>query len=147
MVYMPISYEDFLDKCKDIYSSWEGKGTLEEYHYSKNWSTRNNKIEKPRLIVEWSTGGMSGGSCWGGEPEPYTNNDPIPELELLDKILETFYPQLSFLQYRALTSQLLKSEGYSVGEYYGNSHDYQYKEVDLRELYDYMVEKNFLVNE
>ena len=143
-----ISYHEFLEKCKEVYSSFEGSGNLEEWYYDKNWSSRNKKIEKPRLYVEWSTGGVSGGSCWdSSDPQPYTNNDPAPELELLDKILETFYPKLSFLQYRALTSKLMKSDGFSVGEYYGNSTDYQFKMVDLRELYDYMVEKEFFTED
>lgn len=117
-------------------------------YYSQRWSERATKIEKPRLIVQWSPGGVSGGSCWdSSDPQPYTNNDPIPELELLDKVLEEIYPQLSFLQYRALTSKLMKCDGYSVDEYYGNSTDYQFKCVDVRELYDYLVEKNFIKDE
>ena len=146
-----ISYEEFLIECQSICSSFEGQGELEMYHYDRNHGWRHsdvNKIEKPRLYVQWSTGGVSGGSCWdSSDPQPYTNNEPAPELGVLDKVLEHFHSQLSFLQYRDLTARLLKSDGYSVGEYYGNSTDYQYKEVDLRELYNYLVEKNFIKDE
>ena len=143
-----ITYEEFLTECKSIYSSFEGSGDLEESYYSRNWSSRSNQIDEPRLYVQWSTGGVSGGSCWdSSDPQPYTSNEPPKELEILDSILEHFRPQLSFLQYRALTNNLMKYDSYGVGEYYGNSTDYSSKSVDLRSLYDYLVEKNFLKNE
>jgi len=54
----------------------------------------------------------------------------------LDKILETFSPSLSFLQYRKLTKAGIyiytKRTDY---EYYGNYTEYRKREIDLTVLY------------
>lgn len=144
-----ITYEEFLTKCKDITSGFTGSGELEMSYHSREWLRRQKgEIKEPRLIVTWSTGGVSGGSCWdSSNPKPYTSNDLPEELEILDTILTHFYSQMSFLQYRVLSNTLVKYDTYSVGEYYGNCTDYAYKTIDIRSLYDYMVENNLLKDE
>lgn len=142
-----MTYEKFLEKCKLVYSSYSGEGELEESYYDRHdYSGRNvEKINKPRLIVKWSPGGVSGGSCWeSSDPQPYTTNEKPGELSILDSILEEIYPQMSFLQYRALSNQLIKFDSWSVGEYYGNSTDYCSKTIDVKDLYDYLKGKSFI---
>lgn len=144
-----MEYKDFLAKCKEIYADdFTGDGNLEEKHYNENfrWHREDNKVvEKPRLIVEWSTGGYSGGSCWDdSDPQPYDSKESPKELVILDAILKVICPATSFLQYRMLTDTLVKYDTYSIGEYYGNSTDYARKTVDLQELFNFLKEEGLI---
>jgi hypothetical protein len=140
-----MKYNEFLELCESVYKNFSGDGEVQISYYADNWRSRATKIETPRLFVEWETGGYSGGNCWdSSDPQPYTSNGPPKELEILDTILEKVCPTITFLQYKNLTATLEKYDTRSVGEYYGNSTDYAYKHVDLRDLYDYLMEKEFI---
>lgn len=145
------SFEDFVTRCKRVNAQGGMDGDLQESYYPNTgyYNRRQSQItDKPRLYVEWSTGGISGGSCWDtSNPEPYTSNDPPKDLGILDAILENMCPTISFLQYKVLYNTLVKYDTYSVGEYYGNSTDYANKQIDLRALFDYLVEKQFIQSE
>jgi hypothetical protein len=87
---------------------------------------------------EVSTGGMSGGGY--GEDcasHAYVNDNPGPiELLELDAILEVVWPEITYLQYKALVREAgVKTESYTVNEYYGNSTNYVYMTVKLGDLY------------
>jgi hypothetical protein len=139
-----MKYENFLNKCKELGSSFEGDGNFEE-SYRASWRYDSKKVNEPRLYVEWSTGGISGGSCWeSSDPQPYTSNSQPKELAILDAILEEICPNISFLQYKNLTSTLVKCDTRSECEYYGNQTDYATKSVDVKDLYDYLSNKGFL---
>lgn len=146
------TFEQFVELCKEIYLNSEGmEGDFEEsyVHHSGGWRrTRPEKINKPRLFVEWSTGGVSGGSCWeSSDPQPYTSHDKPKELQILDVILERICPTISFLQYKALYKQLVKYDVRTENEYYGNSTDYANLQVDLKELFDYLEDHYFINQE
>lgn len=102
----------------------------------------------PHLYVEWSTGGVSGGSCWDtgndNNTHGYTNNEPPPELESLDAVLEAVKPDLTFLQYKRFTARLFKTDTWTVYEYYGNSTDYMVKMVRVRDLFDSLKSEGWL---
>jgi hypothetical protein len=99
---------------------------------------------EPALIHAWSTGGMQGGSCWGGEPHYYaTPSESEPEWEMLDQILEFFCPNLSFLRYKGIM-RLVNTADYSEGEYYGNPTNYSIKILKLATLWEYLNENKLI---
>jgi hypothetical protein len=108
-----------------------------------SWRHDESKAEKtPALCVEWYTGGMSGGNCWNDrEPTYEASDNPPEELTDLDVVLTMFWPDMTFLQYKELTRALLKEDSYTQSEYYGNTSNYSYKLVVLKDLFNYLVEK------
>ena len=123
------------------------KGYSSMYHYPSEKDKKTNKDpDAPYLSVYWKTGGMSGGSCWDtGEPKLYAERgDPPEELKELDTLLESIRPEISFLQYKLLTSSLVDVEYWTQDEYYGNSTSYMSKALSLPKLHAYMLEKGWL---
>ena len=96
------------------------------------------------LKKEWCIGGITGGSCWGGEPDTAVIGEPEPEFTELDELLEALCPSISFLQYKNLCSRLIKTSDYRSSDYYGNYTKYATKKIDLGELYNYLVEKELI---
>jgi hypothetical protein len=85
------------------------------------------------LVAGWRTGGMDGGNCWGGTAKAYTTGVREPELLLLDSLLMKVAPKISFLEYKTLLA-LVQTGETTHYEYYGNSTDYAYKYIALRDL-------------
>jgi hypothetical protein len=122
--------EAFIERCYDIldYSDWSSDNT------------------KGVLTTKWCIGGLAGGSCWGTGDAVYRSRsgEPEPEFKELDKLLMELRPQISYLQYKALTSKLVQTGDYRENDYYGNYTDYATKKVDLGGLYDYFQSKGWL---
>lgn len=121
----------------DKYSRWR-----RTYSYGG----RKDKGEtKDCIYAYWSTGGMSGGNCWNDDaPTAYTSSDKPEDLTDLDKIIEAFKADVSFIQYKALVNELVEYDTYTEYEYYGNSSNYAYKLVEIEKLYKYMNDKGWL---
>lgn len=144
-----ISFKQFLNKVETLLSEDKTGNLGDELRLfvEPMWGTsaKAEKKEFPHLYVEWNTGGIEGGSCYeNSDPQPYTSNEPEKELFCLDVILEHFIPNLSFLQYKALTAKLVTRGTREERHYYGNRDNYSFKQVSLKELYDYMKEKKWL---
>lgn len=133
---MTMSHEEFQGRMVDL------------GHTKNEWVNRQRSTEPAEEIeIYWCTGGQSGGSCWGGEHYP-VSGDPEPEFEDLDQILEAVCPGISFLQYKRLCQEVIEFEedakGHGGSDYYGNYRTYSAKKVNLRKLYDTLVEKGLL---
>lgn len=97
-------------------------------------------VGKEVIYIEWTTGGVSGGSCWdSSNPQPYTSSETEPHFEELDDLLQELRPNLTFLEFRRLESKCIHSYTYSVTEYYGNSTNYAIKFVVLDELKEFIA--------
>jgi len=117
------------DKTKRF---WEGRGVTPIKNISE--VTRETELRGSEV----STGGTSGGGYGeDSNPRPYVNDNPEPiELVELDRILELVWPEITYLQYKALVREAgVKTESYTQNEYYGNSTNYVYMTVKLGELY------------
>lgn len=113
-------------------------------YYRNRYIYLDNKdtlpIEHLYLYWEWSTGGVSGGSCWdSSNPQPYTSSEV--EDSALDRLFEEYFPNITFLSYRNFLSKFVKVGEYSLGEYYGNCTNYATRTVNLLELYNFLVDK------
>jgi len=98
-------------------------------------STRDNTVEET-----WTMGGLTGGSCWSADDGADTPVDPDPEPELggLDKLLEIFYPNITYLQYKKLVAEIVQRETYRQSEYYGNCYVKGVKKFNIDVLCDYL---------
>lgn len=106
--------EEFLEKVKKVLGSQE--------------------IKENKISVEWETGGVSGGSCWGGELSSYSSEEPEPEFKSLDKILEELCPNISYLKYKSLVSECVTRSSRESGDYYGNSNQYESKSYESKSI-------------
>lgn len=155
-----MTYQEFTEKVKEIAGATSKYGNSELQHlglrkiprYYGEWShvagkESNYEQTKYVLRVSWSTGGITGGSCWDDGNRThhnYTSDNPPAEFTLLDQILEHFNSNISFLQYKLLNQTLIEHDSYTEDEYYGNSTSYARKTIELEKLYEYMKEKQWL---
>ena len=57
----------------------------------------------PGLVLNWKTGGTSGGSCWDNSEHTHYYSDPgnpEPNWSELDTILEHFCPSIPYIKYK-----------------------------------------------
>jgi len=95
----------------------------------------------PAIAIYWQTGGIGGGSCWdNGDEDPHYNmgSNPEPEFTDIDKVLEHFVPNITFLQYKRLLQDCIEQGETTLNDYYGNHTDYAYKVIKLEALFKYM---------
>jgi hypothetical protein len=152
-----MTYEEFLIQIENkvgikLPSTIPGKkkGRSDSYfrwydHQYENIVYRQDKQEY-FLCNIWSTGGMTGGSCWDeGETRnySYTNSEGEPEWLDITKILEHFCPNMTFLQFRAL-ARLFKMDDFEVGGYYGNCTNYAVRYISLLDLYNFLKERKLV---
>lgn len=146
-----MTYEQFIQKIKDIGIEINKKTDLDDINEKMfagdvpHWyDDRNWKKVKPRfdfILEYWSIGGVKGGS-WteDSNPQSYIENGNQPKtFEDLDKILENLNPNITFLQYRKL-EQLVQIKEATEYEYYGNCTNYCYRYINLKELYNFLVD-------
>lgn len=95
-----------------------------------------------KLEVTWTTGGMTGGSCYDkGEDVRYpVEAEEEPEFEALDRALEALCPQITFLQYKKLVKTVVSRDETFENAYYGNYYNKMTKSVDLNVLEQYLKE-------
>lgn len=142
-----MSFDDFIEAAKKLdVSICYGDPELYENRYGR-FGNKNKKDKTPYIYVEYSTGGVSGGSCWDEGPAnytSYTSSEPPRDLEDFDIILEKICPNISFLTYKNITNSLIEHSTRTENEYYGNSSSYAMKKCNLVKLYNLLVEKDLI---
>lgn len=138
--------KDFLDKVNSVL-----KFDKYNYPHSKTYSDNYNTAAKSKkslydmddfIFIEWESGGCSGGSCWdSSDPTPYTNTEPQPEFEDLDKVLSELNPNISYLNYKKLT-KLVEREEFRLDEYYGNYTDYVVEKIYLKDIFNFLKDNS-----
>jgi len=109
---------------------------------SKRPATNKNVHPLDDLFVgvHWATGGIQGGSCYSdSKQERFTSNEqPVSITPLVCNILIAVGKEnVSFVQYSAYIETLFrKGTSTSYSDCYGNSTDYAYVAINLKELYD-----------
>jgi len=104
------------------------------------------KDKKHSCSIEWRIGKQTGGSCWDeGESHYHTiSGEPEPEFDELDTILEYFCSQITFLQYKRICHQIIKTDEGRYDDYYGNYTDYTVKYFYLEDLYNLLCQKELI---
>jgi len=163
----PWEFDYFWDKVSTYANNWQDryKGNRElEYEIElesygdinelpnagsdTDWRKRNG-----RILVKAKTGGYSGGSCWDDDnsyARPYETGTTV-DYEDLEKFLEhilfaIFGRNHAFADIPKLLEELRKSsiiheDNDTTYEYYGNSDDYQWYEVKLWDLYQFLAKQ------
>ena len=130
-----MTWDEFYDKITRRFSyaqTWGGKNET-------RWHGDANNYE-----VEWRTGGMSGGNCWGDEPSYSLDADDVPEMTGIDELFAEICPNITFLEYKRVMKDLVESDSRTEYEYYGNHTNYGIRRVNYRQLYDRLVEVGVL---
>jgi hypothetical protein len=133
---MSMTWEEFDNHVRAVFSTsstWQGKEQIHWFYGSPLY-----------YQVEWVTGGLTGGNCWGDNADQSVSSDPEPELELLDQFLEVICPALTLRQYRELTAAVVNRGSYTDYEYYGNYTTKCTKTVSYRDLYNEMVKRGLI---
>lgn len=136
-----MTYSDFIFKITSAGIPINQK-TLDDI--DEKLFTHSGKKMVPRydfICQYFSVGGVSGGSCWEtSNPQPYRDDSERPNVfAALDNVLENVCPQITFLQYRKIEPLIQKFEATEY-EYYDNRTDYEVWVVNLRSLYDKLLE-------
>ena len=84
--------------------------------------------------MKWCTGGTYG-SCWSNTLSPVSGEDPL-EFEELDNLLEEIAPSITFLHYKKVRAQCVKTEESHERDYYGGGCSYLNWVCDLKQLYE-----------
>lgn len=94
---------------------------------------RNEELTITNAIVSpaWRTGGITGGSCWGGEANRSVEGEEMPAW--LEEFLEMIAPETSFLKFRRLQQKCTRYT-YTENEYYGNSTDYAFQVLTVSDI-------------
>lgn len=128
---MKLSREEFQDIVHDVAGRELVRGSF-SWHNAE-WKDRT------ALTVEWQTGGMSGGNCWGGEPNWPLDSDPEPGFNELDEILMKICPDIGLLQYRKI-EQLIQRTSRHEPDYYGNFTTFGVKSIEIDALWECLIE-------
>lgn len=93
------------------------------------------------LSIEWCTGGVTGGSCWGTPHENYTSNEKEPKKHELILVLKKFCANISALQILEIleSDDLYLYSEYTYNDYYGNYDNYIKRTLNLNVLYDILI--------
>lgn len=95
-------------------------------------------------VVEWRSGGIGGGNCWGDSPSYSLEADDVPDLVLLDEFLEEICPTLTFVSYNRIIKTIVAHNSREINEYYGNYTVYSTKTINFRKLYDALIKEGAL---
>jgi hypothetical protein len=104
----------------------------------RHYSCHNSKQASVEdfIYVSYSPGGVSGGSYHkNSDPQPYTNDDPIPEFDDFYELLMKINSKFSYLEVKKLEKLITRFE-HEEREYYGNKTDYIIRYVNVNDLYN-----------
>jgi hypothetical protein len=97
------------------------------------------------LVYEWVSGGQSGGSCWGNEYYAQSPEQP-PTLTIIDFVLESLAPTITYLQYRRVAAAMVSGDKRS-NDYYGNYTNYEIRKITIPALYEALTGMGYLKGE
>lgn len=120
------SYKDSPSRC-----SWR-------YKVSESEKAQLKEFFSNLLVQKIYLGGMTGGSCWGGNPY-YEYSEEKQEFTYLTELLVKTFPNITLLKYLEIKG-MIKEVYMESREYYANTSDYLVYFVDLNELYNFLTE-------
>lgn len=90
--------------------------------------------------MEWCSGGMSGGNCWGDEAEEIRPDAEPSTDDLLWKFLYLFTDTISKQEFEAIryTPGLVVTRSWTDHEYYGNHYENNSKTIDLEIIWPFI---------
>lgn len=123
---MKLTEEDIKEINSKVADSWNEGVYTEPNHMPVH-------IKEPVIYMRWSSGGVSGGSCWDdSDPQPYDNDKP--KFTVLDLVLKKLKPDISYLDYKKVEELICDNQDTEY-EYYGNCTNYTVEYITLSSLY------------
>lgn len=139
-----MTYNEFEEKIKELVETDTNDNTAVRSRWYKAPGTKDPLPLPTYIFVKYSTGGVSGGSCWdSSDPQPYYEKHVDDEFKDFYKVLEEFAPNMTYIEVKRLESRI-KIDDWTETEYYGNSTDYTVKRIGVKEIYDYLIDKGYL---
>jgi hypothetical protein len=89
------------------------------------------------LTHSWTTGGNSGGSCWGGEATYHTSDTPVPTYCFITELVFIIAPYTPMLHHRVFMKTWSAIDNEVQYEYYGNCVYYDFQTLDIKKLFSY----------
>ena len=127
---MKFTYEDLLK-----FAEKNCRFTQDPLFDNRRSSAASDGQQTPAIYIDWVTGGITGGSCWkGSEPHPQQPEEK-PNFDSLDDIIERFYPNITYIQFKKIEKLIKVTERDSRG-YYGNYDEIRRNYIVLKELYE-----------
>jgi hypothetical protein len=87
----------------------------------------------------WCLGG-SWADCWGNSGSVSGEVQPTG-FSAIDQVLEKVCPNISFLQYKNIMNEILETEDYTDGDYYGGTTYHARYMINVERLYQKLKEK------
>lgn len=81
----------------------------------------------------WTSGGLTGGNCWGSSADTPVEAAPEEDLTHLENFLDKYYPDLSFRTWRKL-NQYIQYIEFGCSEYYGNYYTYRFSYIKFEDI-------------
>lgn len=120
-------------------------GKALKYVYENGTSNLKWHIEhNTNPYIEWTIGGITGGSCYGGEANIAVSGEEEPEFDDFDDLLSLLNPDISFLKYKKIKSNLISSKNSGYNDYYGNYTDSTKKQFNIKDVIKYCYDNNLL---
>lgn len=115
----------------------------DDYAYNYRYSRRNLTFES-----RWTLGGTQG-SCWDTSSEDKVIVEPEmePTFTALDEVLEAVAPNITFIQYKAISNEVMERGTYHESDYYGGSTTEAYTGFNIKKLYDALEKRGLLKEE
>jgi len=154
-----MTFEDFVRNIKDggidLYSKIRLMARIDSYNYCHGNKKSEKDIEDYCFFGEACIGGTRGIGSWGsgdrdeGDSQSYSNPEGVQEAtteydSCFDKIMMIFCPNISFLPYKMIYSEVTKRDTYSQNEYYGNSSNKLVIYCILEDLYNSMTKMGLI---
>lgn len=103
-----------------------------------------DRKEPYSMGIQWVVGGQAGGSCWDeGDYDPHFDVEPEnkPKFSKLKLLLNAMCGgRRCPAHIKARAHELLKESVWTLHEYYGNYTQYRIEYVELRPLYDLLMQ-------
>lgn len=147
-----MTYEEFKDNVLKLVDDFNHKlrgNYYESVYICDDVTCKREQMRYPlagldrddtAVIHTWETGGMTGGNCYGDEAYSYTQERSEDADNIIEFILDSIQPDISYLSYRKLVNSkdIIKNVSYSEHEYYGNYTDYQGVVISIKRLYEFL---------
>lgn len=133
-----MTLDEFVSKANEVCSLYIK--TEQRIGYGNYYRNIKKKELSPNCLLykEWSSGGMTGGNCWGNEPYKM-EGEREPSFKDLRNLLIEVCPNIGILQYEAI-QEIIKEDSYEQREYYGNYTEYTIQYITLKDLYNKLIE-------
>lgn len=133
-----------IKECKEHKEFNQGNPYINKYLFE----SQNDYCSCTKTIwYVWIVGGIEGGNYKGRAATEPVSADEEPNLELFDKIIKKYHPNVGHFIYLDFINKYVKYDEHKQYEYYGNYTEYKIKTLKLIDIYNLLVSQGELNGE